>query len=125
MTPGEIYDRAHTAGCKAFAECVPTPVKFGQAKGLTGSEMVPGTESIEPEGLCGWAGIVVKPARGPFITFCKANGHGSKHVYPGWILPCRGEFDSQSIERKEAYADAFIAVLQDNGIRAYKTSRLL
>ncbi len=125
MTPSEIYEDAHTAGSKAFTDCIPTPVTFGQAAGLTGSEMVPGTARVEPEGCCGWAGIVVRPARGPFVSFCKTNNIGTKHVYPGWSIPVRSPFDSQSIERREAYANAFVDVLRENGLRASMSSRLL
>lgn len=124
MSPDEIYKDAHAAGCKAWEECTPNGVTFGQAKGLTGNEIVPGTESYCSEGLCGFAWIIVKPARGPFIKYCKENNIGSKHCYPGWYIPARGPWDSQSVERKEAYATAFAGVLRENNIYCSNSSRL-
>ncbi len=124
MSPEEIYNEARAAGCKAWEECTPNPVVFGQAKSLFGNEMVPGTESLCTEGCCGFAWVIVKPARGPFIKYCKENKIGSKHVYPGWYIGARGPWDSQSIDRKEAYAYAFAAVLSENGLNCYVGSRL-
>ena len=33
---------------------------------------------------CGFAWIVIRPARGPFITWCKKNGIGSNAYGGGW-----------------------------------------
>lgn len=36
---------------------------------------------------CGNAGVHIKPARGKFITWCKANGVGRKdNYYGGWYI---------------------------------------
>ena len=124
MDAQAIYEQAHAAGCKAWEDCSPNPVTWGMAKSLVGNEIVPGTESTCTEGLCGFAWIIVKPARGPFVTYCKRNDIGRKHVYPGWYIGARGPFDSQSIERKEAYAYAFAGVLREHGVNCYVGSRL-
>lgn len=124
MTPQSIYEEAHAAGCKAWEECTPNAVVFGQAKNIFSNEMVPGTESICTEGNCGFAWVIVRPARGPFIKYCKENKIGFKHVYPGWYIGARGPWDSQSIDRKEAYSNAFAVVLQENDIKCSVGSRL-
>lgn len=64
----------------------------------------------------------IKPARGKFVQWLKANGKGHKSYYGGydvWV----GEF-GQSMTRKEAYASAFTKVLREAGISAYAQSRM-
>lgn len=119
-----IWNEAHAAGCKAWEACTPKPMIIGEAKSLFSDEIVPGTEHYVSEGLCGFAWVHINPARGKFITYCKKNNIGRKGTYGGWVIPARGPFDSQSIERKEAYAYAFSAVLREHGLNSSVSSRL-
>lgn len=109
----------------------------------------------EPEDLnafdCGYAWVILKPARGPFVTFCRkaikeattnpAPGvalsrsvnnaekeYGAVRDYGGggwqWWMPGRDVFNGQSIRMFEKGAEAFVAVLREAGLNATVGSRL-
>lgn len=119
----KILQEAMDAGYAAGDACVPTPVKFGQAASLFGNEMIPGTEEIVEDGVCGFAWINIKPARGKFVNYLKKIGMGRSDSYYGGYTVWVTEY-GQSMERKEAYARAFAKVLQDYGMKAYGMSRM-
>ena len=73
-------------------------------------------------GVCGFAGVVIKPARGKFVSYLKSLGMGHKHYYGGYYVPVR-EF-GQSLARKEAYAEAYAKILSEEGMRCYVDSRM-
>ena len=88
---------------------------------------------------CGFAWVVLKPARGPQVTWCKdmiqklggdhireASKYGDKHYGGGWCFWCPGSEDyrGQSISVFEAGANAFARVLRENGLDAKTGSRL-
>ena len=123
ITNQEIYDLAVAAGTKAGNEHNPTPMVVGRAKHLFGNEIVPGTEEVVEEGVCGFAWVNIKPATSSFARWCKTNVDGvHKSYYGGIDIWCR--LFNQSMERKEAWADAFCEVLNEHGIRAYAMSRM-
>lgn len=69
----------------------------------------------------------VRPARGPFVTWCRANGHGSLAYGGGWQFwysEFSGHLGSQSVSTHEAGATAFRKVLADHGLDATFGSRL-
>ena len=66
--------------------------------------------------------MVIKPARGKFVSYLKSLGMGYKHYYGGWYVSVR-EFN-QSLTRKEAYANAYAKVLSEVGMRCYVDSRM-
>jgi len=102
MTPEQIYNAAVAAGLKAAS-----------------------TEDDTFRFNCGFAWVIVKPARGKFVTWCKANKHGRSGYEPGWHF-WYSEFSSatQSMDVHVAAAEAFAKVLNDNGIVATVGSRL-
>ena len=75
------------------------------------------------DGVCGFAWINIKPARGKFVKFLKDNNIGRKDSYYGGYTVWVSGF-GQSLERKSAYAHAFAKHLDDNGLRAYAMSRM-
>ena len=105
----------------------------------------------EPLGFdCGFAWVIVRPARGPFVNWCKKqikekltaagdDWHTKRraemvwgHVYGhtaysgGWQFwkPGTEWYMGQSISVYEAACYAFAAVLQEHGIAAHVDSRL-
>lgn len=74
---------------------------------------------------CGFAWVVVKPARGPFITWAKRNGKGHSHYHGGWCF-WYSEFSTstQSVGVHEEGAKAFCGILRAAGLEAYVGSRL-
>lgn len=73
---------------------------------------------------CGFAWVVVRPARGPFVNWCKANGKGRTGHGGGWHFWNPGKHPTQSIDTKQAGARAFAHVLAAHGIVAEVGSRL-
>jgi hypothetical protein len=124
-----MWDEACAAGLAAGKACKPVPMVVGQAVDLFSDKMVPGTESVVEDGVCGFAWVNVRPATSAFCKWWKKNigeatGREVHRAYEGgytvlWV----GEFN-QSMTRKEAYAQAFAEVLRKYGIKASAMSRL-
>ena len=119
----ELFDRAHHAGLRAGHESTPTPMVVGSPSTPFGSDIDWNKSTYHvSDGVCGFAGVVIKPARGKFVSFLKSNDLGWKHYYGGFYMTCR-EF-GQSLARKEAYCEAFVKVLGEAGMRCYVDSRM-
>ena len=102
---------------------------FEQAKAAALAAATAQNATLPPEARrgfdCGFAWVIIKPARGPFVKYCKANRIGDKHCYGGWnIWYSHFSLPTQSVSVHEAAASAFAAVLVANGIDAYADSRL-
>ena len=119
----EIFDRAHHAGLRAASESSPTPMIVGSPSTPFGSDIDFSNRTYFVEGgVCGFASVIIKPARGKLVSYLKSKGLGWKHYYGGWNYPVR-DF-GQSLARKEAYAEAFSKTLGEVGIRSYVDSRM-
>ena len=123
-TPSEIYAEAHSAGMAAGHGCTPNPMIVGTPTTPLGDDIDYSKKTYYvADGLCGFAWINIKPARGKFVTWLKKADIGRKDNYYGGYTIWVSEF-GQSVTRKENYARAFTKVLGDNGITAYNMSRL-
>ena len=113
-----ILDEAVQAGREAGEKFKPTPVGFYRAD-IMGNRIGP-TDIIE-DGVCGFAWVKIKGN----TAFGKwAAKHGKvRDDYPSgksfWISNY-----NQSMEKKEAHAQAMAAVLNKHGIEAYAMSRM-
>jgi hypothetical protein len=78
---------------------------------------------------CGFAWVTVRPARGPFVTWCKKQikategrreqrAFGDRACDGGWQFWAPGEYNGQSMDLKEAGAVAFAKVLRNYGLDA-------
>jgi hypothetical protein len=120
----EIYTEAYEAGINAGNKAVPTPI-------VVGEETSPFSGQIDhqkktyfvPEGLCGFAWVNIRPARGNFVKFLEERNAGYKDSYYGGYSVWVREFN-QSHTRKVAFAQAFAQVLQKYGFEAYVGERL-
>jgi hypothetical protein len=118
-----LFESAHEAGLKAGREVGVTPMVVGSPTELFGNEIDWNKSTYHvSDGVCGFAGVIIKPARGKFVSLLKKMGRGWKHYYGGFYMTCR-EFN-QSLTRKEAYCEAFARVLGEAGLRCYTESRL-
>jgi hypothetical protein len=118
-----LFDTAHNAGVNAGTRVGVTPMVVGSPTTLLGSDIDYSKKTYVVEGgVCGFAGVVIKPARGKFVALLKKMDLGWKHYYGGYYMTCR-EF-GQSMTRKEAYCSAFAKVLGEAGIRCYVDSRM-
>ena len=109
----EIWTEASKAATVAAKQCIPTPMGVYSVD-LLGNQLSETT--IINEGVCGFAWVRIKPARGPFIKFLKENNFGDLCLYGGWMISVSMFTGSQSFERNEAAAKAFVEVLKKNGI---------
>lgn len=122
MTPEELYTAAATAAVQAANACTPTPMGLYDADPLTGARR--GPVQVVSEGPCGFAYVIIKPARGAFVKYLKDQKLGHKGYYGGYKVSMSHLSSSQSYERAVAAARAFAKVLQDNGVKCYTDSRL-
>ena len=72
---------------------------------------------------CGFAWVDISSARIPFVGWCKKNNVGRKHWQKGWCIWNPAGNPTQSMDVKEAGADAFAQVLRKHGIQAFAGSR--
>lgn len=86
--------------------------------------------SMPPEGQrgldCGFAWVTIRPARGGFVNWCRANKKGYRVDWGsgGWQIMCSGYHMTQSVSVHMAAADAFAKMLGRFGIKASTGSRL-
>ena len=119
----KLLEKAHLMGMDAGRSVGVTPMVVGTATDLFSSEIdYSKPVSVVNDGVCGFAGVVIKPARGKFVSYLKGLDKGYKHYYGGYYVPVR-EF-GQSLTRKEAYAEAFAKVLDEEGLKCYVDSRM-
>ena len=119
----KLLERAHLMGMDAGRDASVTPMIVGSPSTPFGSDIDYSKKTYFVEGgACGFAGVVIKPARGKFVSYLKSLGIGNKHYYGGYYVSVR-EF-GQSLARKEAYAEAYAKVLSEEGMRCYVDSRM-
>ena len=117
-----IFTAADRAGKKAVEGLKVTPMNVVQHAN-PGDDNSPVVKSWHvPDGVCGFAYVIIKPATCRFVHFLKEGGTGYKHYYGGWSYPIH--LYDQSLQKKEAYARAFAKVLNDHGIKAHVDSRM-
>jgi hypothetical protein len=118
----KLYQLAHTAGLAAAERTKPTPMVVQEHANVF-DDNSPVVQSYHvPQGPCGFAWIIVRPGTCSFARWLRKTGRGEKAYHGGMQVWVSG-FD-QSIQLKEAYAEAFARVLQDNSVNAYAQSRL-
>ena len=119
-----IYNKAHHAGVSASKKAKPTPMYVGTPTHVFGSDIDPTKPVYYVEGgVCGFAWVEIKPARGNFVKWLKENGHGYLSSY-GHGYCVSALIYTQSLARNEAYARAFAEVLKEHGITCRMNSRL-
>jgi hypothetical protein len=124
----DLYKRGHEAAMAAGREAIPVPMVVGTPVNLIGSltgtdnRINPATVEYVPDGVCGFAGVVVHPATCGFARWARKAGYSYSHYPTGEYFPVR-EFN-QSLERKEAGARAMAQVFRDAGLKVYVHSRM-
>ena len=119
----KLLERAHLLGMDAGRDSTPTPMVVGSPSTPLGKDIDYSKKTYFVEGgVCGFAGVVIKPARGKFVSYLKSLDMGYNHYYGGYYVPVR--VFGQSLARKEAYADAFAKALSEAGMSCYVDSRM-
>ena len=110
---GLNFENARKVGRKAGLGETPVPMAvFGKDQAY-----------VVEDGVCGFAWIEIRPARGPLVTYLKKSKQGYYSSYEGaYIFPIH-DFN-QSLARKEAMAYAMAAYLCNCGYNVYAGSRI-
>ena len=119
-----LYAAADSAGKAAVNSAVVVPMTVGFPSTPFGNDIdyAQPTYFVE-DGVCGFAWINVRPGNSAFAKYLKTNGLGRKDdYYKGVTISVRDY--NQSMQRKEAYAEAFAEVLNKSGINALAMSRM-
>ena len=125
----DILVEASEAAEAAVRACRPTPIIVGSPSTPLGNDVDPTQQTWFVEGgVCGFASVVIKPARGKFVAELKKRKIGYVSYYGGYAASS-WEFapsirQDQSFERACAAAAGAVKVLQSYGINAYVESRL-
>ena len=119
-----IYLEADKEGMARASECVPTPMVVGSPTTPLGSDIDYDKKTYYvADGVCGFAWINIKPARGKLVAWLKSKGIGRKDdYYGGYTIWVKGY--GQSLAKKEAYARGFVSVLDKYGFKSYAMSRM-
>jgi hypothetical protein len=107
-----LFNKATEAGKAAAAACVPTPMVVSGG----------GKQYFVEDGVCGFAGVIVRPGNCSFANYLKKAGLGRKDYYGGVRYSIHDY--NQSLAKKEAFAYAFAGVLNRSGIDARVDSRM-
>lgn len=75
------------------------------------------------DGVCGFAWVNVRPATSRFAKYLKAKGIARPDSYEGGVTISIRDYN-QSMQKKEAYANAYAEVLNGHGFKAYANSRM-
>ena len=117
-----LYIQAHDAGNNAVTQTTVTPMIVTQAANPLDDSSAVVNAWVVNDGVCGFASVIIKPATNKFAKYLVANQLARKH-YAGGVSMSIRDFN-QSLTKKEAYAQGFAKVLNDNGITAYVDSRM-
>jgi len=124
----DILVEASEAAEAAVKACTPRAIIVGDAIGLSNEidESKP-TYYIEG-GVCGFASVVIKPARGSIVAELKKRKIGSAHYGGGYSFSSWQVAPSirrdQSYERAVAAARGAVDVLKKYGVNAYVDARI-
>ena len=125
----EILVEASESAEHAVKACRPTPMVVGSPTTPFGDEIDESKETwFVSGGVCGFASVVIKPARGKVVAELKKRKIGSAHYgggysFSSWQVAPSIKFD-QSYERAIAAARGAVEVLQQYGVTAYVDARI-
>jgi hypothetical protein len=117
----QIYNEAEEAGRKALALKVPTPMVVQTHENMLDDNSKVVYSEVVDGGVCGFAWVKVKAntSFGSWLRTVKGEKLSYTGGYDIWVRE-----GGQSMERKEAFAEAFAEVLTKYGIEAYAESRM-
>jgi len=117
-----LFMNGYDEGFKAARAHTPQPMTVLTTVGSFCDKNPKGNEYVVPDGLCGFASVIVKPGNSSFAKWLKNEGLAEKHYYGGvyiWISD-----HNQSYERKKVHANKMAEIFQLAGIAAHAESRL-
>ena len=98
-----------------------------ETNAVTG-QRIPNTPTYQMRGLCGFAWVSIRPARGKLVSWLKSKNLGHTDSYAGgfkiWIGSNFPGGSTQSVDVKEAIAGVVAKRINELGVKAYVGSRL-
>lgn len=73
---------------------------------------------------CGFAGVTIRPARGPVVAAMKARAIGDKAYGGGWQIWDPSKNPTQCMRAKMVGAEAYAEVLKAHGVAAHADCRM-
>ena len=125
----DILVEASESAEQAVKACRPTRMVVGTPTTFFGNEIDESKPTYYIEGgVCGFASVVIKPARGSIVAELKKRKIGSAHYgggysFSSWQLAPSIRRD-QSYERAVAAARGAVDVLKKYGVNAYVDARI-
>jgi len=125
----DILIEASEAAEVAVKACRPTPIIVGSPSTPLSNDVDPSQQTWFVEGgVCGFASVVIKPARGTIVAELKKRKIGRAHYgggysFSSWQLAPSIRQD-QSYERAVAAARGAVEVLKKYGVNAYVDARI-
>ena len=108
----EIFIKAGKAGQQALEECTPTPMVVQQHENPLNDDSPVVKSWRVSGGVCGFAWVHIAPGNCSFARWLRKKNYAGKAYRGGvdiWI-----NAGGQSLERKQAYAHAMAAYLNDH-----------
>ena len=115
-----LYNIAHIAGLASAEQAKVVPMVVADCD-ILGRPIAGGRSYFVADGVCGFAWVAFK-GNTPFGRWAKKAGL-ARSSYPSGMQISVSYFN-QSLQLKEAYAEAFAKVLRENGVEAYANSRM-
>jgi hypothetical protein len=129
MTNQELWNKAKEAGRQAVNELTPKPMIVQEHENMLDDSSPVKKEWFVADGVCGFAWVNIRPASRAgkndcdMVRWLRSNSIGRYDDYTKAWCYWISEYN-QSMQKKEAYAEAMARVLSDDGIKAYAGSRL-
>lgn len=119
-----IWNEAQQAGVIAANKCAVVPMLVGAPTSFLGSEL-DFSKPVEyvSDGICGFAWVSVRPGTSSFAKWLVKNDYAKRDSYAGGVCIWIGDYN-QSMQRKEAHADAMAEVFRKYEINAHCNSRM-
>ena len=119
----EVLRKAQAAGLEAGRGSKPAPMVVGSPTTPLGDDLDYSKKTYHvPDGVCGFAWVVISPGNCSFARHMKAASVAGKKYGGGasiWVHE-----HGQSMGRKSAHASAMASVLREHGVNAISQSRM-
>ena len=117
-----LHAKADAAGRAAVDALQVVPMVVQEHANMANDNSPVAKSYYVPDGVCGFASIIITPGNCPFANWAKKHLNAGKHYHGGvsiWVHDY-----NQSYQKKTAYAHAYGKVLAEAGIKGYVDSRL-
>lgn len=115
----KAWKEADAAGQEAVKATTPTPMVVQQHKNMMDDNSPVVQEWVVQGGVCGFAWINLKPARGKLAQAFAEKG-ARKNEYEGGMTKWIHDY-GQSMSLKEAYARAFVKKMHEHGYTDFRS----